>query len=126
MLNDGEPAVTATGAVLAWGRVTPSQSGHASDAGPDGDRTQARALPLPRDVEAAMVDAGAAASRSADWPRGTAHVRRGPSPRLRPRALIETGQAAESVSGRRGLAEARGRIHPGTTSAGPTRLVALA
>jgi alpha-tubulin suppressor-like RCC1 family protein len=58
MLNDGERAVTATGAVLAWGRVTPSQTAQASDSDPDGYRAQARALPLPRDVEAAVVDAG--------------------------------------------------------------------
>jgi alpha-tubulin suppressor-like RCC1 family protein len=56
--NTFSAAVTATGAVFIWGRATPSQTGYASGAGPDGDLTQARALPLPDGVKAAMVDGG--------------------------------------------------------------------
>jgi len=56
--NAFSAAVTATGAVFTWGRATHRHSGHASGASPDGDITQARSLPLPDGVKAAMVDAG--------------------------------------------------------------------
>lgn len=56
--NAFSAAVTATGAVFTWGRATPSQTGHALGAGPDGDITQARAFPLPDGAKAALVDAG--------------------------------------------------------------------
>jgi alpha-tubulin suppressor-like RCC1 family protein len=56
--NAVSAAVTATSAVLTWGRAIPSQTGYASGAGLDGDLTQARELPLPDGAKAAMVDAG--------------------------------------------------------------------